>query len=92
MFFWILQPSRRKSQRQGNCNEHEGAEDHGEQIKQLPQEITPSCTLPAAPALPDVALLRKDAVKQDETHHAADVHHDETENDPNNHQHGNEAG
>jgi len=72
--FRLPEPSRGERKRQRHSNQDEDARYHQKQIKQLPDEISPSRAHPTAPAFANVAFSRDDAVKQNESHHAAHVH------------------
>src|SRR5271170_1600408 len=74
-----LQPPRRKRKASGDNKQHEKTGKRSQKIKQLPQEVSPSLALPAAPALPDVTFFNDDAVEQNEAHHTADVHENDAQ-------------
>src|SRR5579859_659866 len=91
MFAWLVKPSHRVGKSRRNTQQRDRRRKRSHHEAQLPQKVLPPWTLPPAPSLPYVALLRQDAVKQDESHHAADVRHHDQEYESPNDQHGDEG-
>src|ERR1700683_3103327 len=91
MHLRLLEPSRSKGESGGNSNQHGKASQRNYQVGQLPQEVSQPWALPAAPALANAALSRHHAVEQNEPHHAADVHQDDSQNQPCDDEHRDEA-
>ena len=88
----LLKPSRGKGKPGWNSNQHDEASQRNRQVGQLPEEVSQSRPLPAAPALANVTLFRHDAVEQNEAHYAAYVYQDDSQHQAGDDQHGDQAG
>src|SRR5271169_1653342 len=81
MLSGCAEPSHGISKGSRDSQEHQHPAEGSQHVGQLPQEILPPGGLSTAPSLPDVTFLRQHTVEENESHHAADIRHDDHEDE-----------